>query len=101
MRYFRRNDKREFDEPFEFAVCKPGGLMDHLMNAILLNGVRIIGVAGHQISQLLAGKAGMAIKEVRTDKICSAVILESFDRAIVHVEDNTGWITNGNGHLDL
>ncbi|MPM80287.1 hypothetical protein SDC9_127334 [bioreactor metagenome] len=75
--------------------------MDHLINAILLNGVGVAGAGSHQIGQLLAGTAGVAIKKVLADEISSAVLLEGFDGSFVHVEDDAGWITNGDGHLDL
>lgn len=93
------DDHGDFHEAGNLAVAAPGGLVNHLVETLFLNGVGVAFACGEHMANLGPRGFGVAAEEVGADEV--AVAGKGLARLFVHVEYEAFGVADGNGAVHL
>ena len=99
MRHVLGDDHGDFDHAAYVAVTvAPGSLVNHLFNALLVNGVAVDGIGGDHVANFLLGLRAVAGHHVLAQHGAS-VLVKGGPRPLVHENHFPLQVTHGDGTM--
>jgi hypothetical protein len=97
MGHFKGDLKRELNKAGILTILVPGRLQDHLLDAVLFDGVAVFLPAGQHGFKLTAGRLGVAVQGVGPDQLQPAVLFKDLDCAVIQRQDGASDVADGDG----
>ena len=98
VRHFLWNNHGNLYHATHFTVSAPWGLVNHLFNTLLVDGIAVDGVGSDHVTDFLLRLGAMAGHEVLAQH-GAAFLVKGGPRALVHENHFTFQVTHGDGTM--